>query len=111
MALVLGSYMLAGTGLAVMVSALVRTRDQMSGLSPLVSTGLAMLGGCLWPLEVVAPFMQTVAKFTPTGWAVMGLTDVVARNQGIERGDRAHARAARLRCGHARRRRKMLKFE
>lgn len=81
---VLGSYVLAGTGLAVLVSALVRTRDQLSGLSPLISTGLAMLGGCLWPLEVIAPFMQTVAKFTPTGWAVMGLTDVVARNQGMQ---------------------------
>lgn len=82
-ALVLGAYILAGTGLAVMVSALVRTRDQMSGLSPLVSTGLAMLGGCLWPLEVVSPVMQTIAKLTPTGWAVIGLTDVVARNQGV----------------------------
>ncbi|HAL30889.1 MAG TPA: hypothetical protein DCP20_09290 [Coriobacteriia bacterium] len=82
-AMVLGSYILAGTGLAVMVSALVRTRDQMSGASPLISTGLAMLGGCLWPIEVVSPAMQTIAKFTPTGWAVMGLTDVVARNQGV----------------------------
>ena len=42
-----------------------------------------MLGGCLWPIEVVSPFMQTVARLTPTGWAVIGLTDVVARNQGI----------------------------
>ncbi len=81
---VLGSYILAGTGLAVLVSALVRTRDQLSGLSPLISTGLAMLGGCLWPIEIVAPLMQTIAKLTPTGWAVMGLTDVVARNQGME---------------------------
>jgi len=83
-AMVLGSYVLAATGLAVLVSALVRTRDQMSGLSPIFATGLAMLGGCLWPIEVVGPFMQMVAKLTPTGWAVMGLTDVVARNQGIE---------------------------
>jgi ABC-2 type transport system permease protein len=83
-ALVLGSYILAGTGLAVMVSALVRTRDQMSGASPLISTGLAMLGGCLWPIEVVSPTMQTIAKLTPTGWAVMGLTDVVVRNQGLQ---------------------------
>ena len=83
-AIVLGAYVLAGTGLAVMVSALVRTRDQLGGLSPLISTGLAMLGGCLWPIEVVAPVMQTVAKLTPTGWAVIGLTDIVARNQGIE---------------------------
>ena len=82
--MVLGAYILAGTGLAVMVSALVRTRDQMGGLSPLISTALAMVGGCLWPLEIVSPFMQTVAKLTPTGWAVMGLTDVVFRNQGVE---------------------------
>ena len=82
-AMVLGSYVLAGTGLAVLVSAIVRTRDQLSGLSPLIATGLAMLGGCLWPLEVVSPVMQTVARLTPTGWAVIGLTDVVARNQGV----------------------------
>ncbi len=81
--LVLGAYILAGTGLAVMVSALVRTRDQMSGLSPLISTALAMVGGCMWPLEIVSPLMQTVARLTPTGWAVMGLTDVVFRNQGL----------------------------
>jgi len=37
----------------------------------------------MWPLEIVSPFMQTVAKLTPTGWAVMGLTDVVFRNQGV----------------------------
>jgi len=82
--MVLGSYILAATGLAILVSALVRTRDQMAGLSPIFATGLAMLGGCLWPIEVVSPFMQTIAKLTPTGWAVMGLTDIVARNQGIE---------------------------
>jgi ABC-2 type transport system permease protein len=81
-AMVLGAYVLAGTGLAVLVTALVRTRDQLGGLSPLVSTGLAMLGGCLWPIEVLSPFMQTIARLTPTGWAVIGLTDVVARNQG-----------------------------
>ncbi|MDZ4167471.1 MAG: ABC transporter permease [Coriobacteriia bacterium] len=82
--LVLGAYILAGTGLAVLVTALVRTRDQLSGLSPLISTGLAMLGGCLWPIEVVPPFMQAIAKLTPAGWAVMGLADVVARNQGLD---------------------------
>lgn len=82
-ALVLGAYVLAGTGLAVLVTALVRSRDQLGGLSPLISTGLAMLGGCLWPIEVVSPLMQTIARLTPTGWAVIGLTDVVARNQGI----------------------------
>lgn len=81
--LVLGSYILAGTGLAVLVSALVRTRNQLSGAAPLISTALAMLGGCLWPIEILSPLMKIVAMLTPTGWAVMGLTDIVARNQGL----------------------------
>jgi ABC-type multidrug transport system permease subunit len=28
--------------------------------------------------------MQNVAKATPTGWAMTGLTDVLARNHGLE---------------------------
>ncbi|MCX8007620.1 MAG: ABC transporter permease [Coriobacteriia bacterium] len=83
-ALLLGAYLLAATGLGVAVSALARTRAQMSGLTPLVATGAAMLGGCLWPIEIVPPVMQYVARLLPTGWAVAGLTDVVVRNQGIQ---------------------------
>lgn len=82
--LVLLSLVLAATGLGVMVSALVRTRGQMSALGPVLSTALAMLGGCYWPLEITTPFMQQLARFTPTGWAMIGLKDVVARGGGFE---------------------------
>ena len=83
-AMLLLSYILSVTGLAILLSSVVRSRDQLSGLMPLLSVGLSMLGGSFWPLQIVSPFMQTVAKFTPTGWAMIGLTDVVARNQGME---------------------------
>jgi len=78
------SYILAVTGLAVLLSAFVRSRDQYSGMSPLLTVGLSMIGGCFWQLEIVSPVMQFLAKLTPTGWAMLGLTDVVARNQGFE---------------------------
>lgn len=77
------SYILAVTGLAVLLSAFVRSRDQYAGLGPLLTISLAMLGGSFWPLEIVSPFMRTLAKLTPTGWAMTGLTDVVARHQGF----------------------------
>ncbi|PKQ19662.1 MAG: hypothetical protein CVT66_09100 [Actinobacteria bacterium HGW-Actinobacteria-6] len=83
-AVLLLSYILSVTGLAILLSSVVRSRDQLSGLMPLLSVGLSMLGGSFWPLQIVSPFMQTIAKFTPTGWAMIGLTDVVARNQGME---------------------------
>ena len=43
-----------------------------------------MLGGCYWPLEITSPFMQKVALATPTGWAMIGLKNTVARGLGIE---------------------------
>ncbi len=82
-ALLLFSLVLAATGLGVMVSALVRTRSQMSAVTPVLATALAMLGGCYWPVEITSPAMQVVAKFTPTGWAMAGLKDAVARGMGV----------------------------
>ncbi len=83
-ALLLFSLVLASTGLGIMISALVRTRSQMSALTPIVSTALAMLGGCYWPIEIASPFMQQLARLTPTGWAMIGLKDVVARGLGLQ---------------------------
>lgn len=83
-ALVLGALVLASTGTGVMISALVRTRNQMSAVTPVLSTALAMLGGCYWPIEITSPFMQQLAHFTPTGWAMFALKDVVARGMGVQ---------------------------
>jgi len=81
--LLLLSLVLASTGLGIMLSAMVRTRSQMSALTPVVATAFAMLGGCYWPIEITSPFMQQVARLTPTGWAMIGLKDVVARGMGL----------------------------
>lgn len=83
-AVLVAALVFAATGLGVMVSALVRTRSQMSAIGPVLSTALAMIGGCYWPIEITSPFMQTLAKFTPTGWAMVGFKDVVARGGGVE---------------------------
>jgi ABC-2 type transport system permease protein len=83
-AAVLGSLVAASTGLAIMCSVLVRTRSQLSAVAPALTTALAMLGGSYWPIEITPPFMQRVALATPTGWAMAGLKNVVARGMGIE---------------------------
>jgi ABC-2 type transport system permease protein len=63
---------------------LVRTRSQLSAVSPALTTALAMLGGCYWPIEITPPFMQSASLATPSGWAMVGLKNVVARGMGIE---------------------------
>lgn len=81
--MVLGSLILASTGLGVMLSASVRTRSQLAAMSSVLSTALAMIGGCYWPLEITPPFMQKLALATPTGWAMIGLKNTVARGMGV----------------------------
>jgi ABC-2 type transport system permease protein len=81
---VLGSLVLASTGMGIMVSVLVRTRSQLSAVSPALTTAMAMLGGCYWPIEITSPTMQKIALVTPTGWAMVGLKNVVARGMGFD---------------------------
>lgn len=80
---VLAPYVLAATGLSVLLTALVRTRGQLSAVGNMSVVALAMLGGCYWPIDIVSPVMRGIAQVTPTGWAMAGLTDVVVRNQGV----------------------------
>lgn len=81
-AVVLGAYGLTATGMGVMISALVRSRSQLSAITSVLAIALAMLGGCYWPIDIVSPAMQRVAAVTPTYWAMQGLTAVVVRDQG-----------------------------
>lgn len=83
-AMVLGALVIASTGLGVMLSALVKTRSQLSALVPVISTALAMLGGCYWSVDITPPVMQKIAMLTPTGWAMVGLKNAVARGMGVE---------------------------
>ena len=82
--LVLGALVLCSTGLGIMLSALLRTRSQLTAVTPALSTAMAMIGGCYWPLDITPPFMQKLALLTPTGWAMIGLKNTVARGMGVE---------------------------
>lgn len=81
-AMIISSFGLAATGLGVMISSLARTRGQVSALTAVGATAMSMLGGAYWPLDIVSPVMRTIALFTPVGWAMTGLTNVVVRSQG-----------------------------
>jgi ABC-2 type transport system permease protein len=80
--MIIASFGLTATGLGVMISTLARTRGQISAVTAVLATATSMLGGAYWPLDIVSPAMRTVALFTPTGWAMTGLTNVVVRYQG-----------------------------
>jgi len=60
---------LASASFGVMLASFAKTVRSAAPLAVLVSLVAAPLGGCWWPLFIVPEWMQTLAKFTPHGWA------------------------------------------
>ena len=76
-ALVLFAWAALNTSLSIVLANLVRSEAQMSGVGVLSSMILAALGGCWWPIEITADWMQTLARFLPTGWTMNAMHQLV----------------------------------
>ncbi|HKL42411.1 MAG TPA: ABC transporter permease [Clostridia bacterium] len=78
-------YVFALTGIAVFVISTVNSFKQMDALTPIVLTSMAMLGGCLWPLEIVnSKILLFLANLTPHKWAVSGLKKIMISQFSVE---------------------------
>jgi ABC-2 type transport system permease protein len=78
------SFSFAITSLGMLISAFVRTYAQVDALSTLLILPLAGLGGAMWPIEIVPDFMQRIALWLPTGWAMRGFQDILVRGLGFQ---------------------------
>jgi ABC-2 type transport system permease protein len=78
----LTSFALVSTGAAMLFGALLSNEQQAGALTPL-GLGLAALGGCMVPLEIFSPTMQTIAHITPHAWAVEGFTELIRSEAGV----------------------------
>jgi len=76
------AFALVSTGAAMLFGAVLANEQQAGALTPL-GLGLAALGGCMVPLEIFSPTMQTIAHFTPHAWAVEGFTELIRSDAGI----------------------------
>ena len=77
------TWALVGTGAGMLSGTLFKTREQAMSIGPPVGIVLGMLGGCMWPLEIVGSTMRTVGHAVPHAWAVDAWTALVARNAHI----------------------------
>lgn len=80
--MVLGSLAAAAAGLATLMGAVLSTPEQAASLGWLVSMGLAGLGGCWWPAEVMPRWLQTAAHVLPSAWAMDGLHALISFGRG-----------------------------
>jgi ABC-2 type transport system permease protein len=59
-----------GVAIVLLMGTVYRTRQQAIALGPWIGVALGMLGGCMWPLEIVPPLMKTLARLSPASWAM-----------------------------------------
>ena len=67
----------ASAGFGVMLASFVRNVRTASAAGVLTSLVLAPVGGSWWPLFITPPFMQSLARLTPHGWANGGLNKLM----------------------------------
>ncbi|TCN29621.1 ABC-2 type transport system permease protein [Kribbella orskensis] len=77
------TWALVGTGAGMLSGALFKTPDQASAIGPVIGIAFAMLGGCMWPLEIVPDAVRTVGHATPHAWAVDAWITLLSRAGGI----------------------------
>ncbi|MDF1532526.1 MAG: ABC transporter permease [ANME-2 cluster archaeon] len=74
---------LASTGLGLLVAVLVRTEDQANSVSNLLVLTMSAIGGSWWPLFIEPQFMQDMAHFTITAWAMEGFYNLLYFDLGL----------------------------
>jgi ABC-2 type transport system permease protein len=78
--LLLVAFSAVGAGAGVLMGSVFSNDQQAGGVGVVLSLGLAALGGCMLPIELFSPTMQTVAHFTPHAWALDGYAELVRRS-------------------------------
>jgi len=66
------------------LAAALRSMAQLEGIVPVVLVSTAMLGGCMWPLDIITfrPLLY-LANITPQKWALQALESLVAFNAEV----------------------------
>jgi len=83
--MVAAAFVFAVTSMGLMLSGVVKTHAQLSSITPVVLTSTSMLGGCMWPLDIVNnKVLLILAELTPQKWAVQGMENIASRGMGFE---------------------------
>ncbi len=82
-AALVGMWALVGTGAGMVSGAIFRTPEQASAIGPAVGIAFGMLGGCMWPLEIIPESVRLAGHVTPHAWAVDAWVTLLSRGGGL----------------------------
>lgn len=72
--------LMASVGL--LLGCLARNENQAVAIGVIAANVLGALGGCWWPIEITPAWMQRLALFLPTGWAMDALHKLISFRAG-----------------------------
>lgn len=77
------TFAVVSTGVGLVVGSTARTAEGAQSVGVPVAIGMAMLGGCMWPLDVVPDAMRIAGHLVPHAWAMDGWRDLVLDGGGL----------------------------
>jgi ABC-2 type transport system permease protein len=77
------AFILAATGLALMLTTFIKTEMRASSINLLVALTLAPLGGAWWPLDIVPGWMRVAGHVSPIAWAMDAYNALIFRDAGL----------------------------
>jgi ABC-2 type transport system permease protein len=67
----------------VLLGTIARSPDQAIAMGTVMGIAMGMLGGCMWPLDVVGPAMKTIGHFVPQAWAMDAFVKLIYDHASI----------------------------
>jgi ABC-2 type transport system permease protein len=61
---------LVATSIGTLLGTLLRTEEQAQTFGPPIGIAMGMLGGCMWPLDIVGETMRRAGHLMPQAWAI-----------------------------------------
>ncbi|MTI68679.1 MAG: ABC transporter permease [Firmicutes bacterium] len=75
------SFVFTVTSLGLFLSGIVKTHSQLAAISPVILTSTSMIGGAMWPLEIVnSKILLFLANLTPQKWAIEAMEEIAMYN-------------------------------
>jgi ABC-2 type transport system permease protein len=81
--LVLAMLSLAYSGAAALLSMRSRTEEQAIAVAVVLGIVCGMLGGCIYPLDVVGPAVRAVGHAVPQAWAMDAFVNLIYNHAGL----------------------------
>lgn len=77
------AFAVVSTAVGLVVGATVSDAQQAQAVGIPISVGFGMLGGCMWPLDIVPRPMQVIGHVTPHAWAMDGWQELVFEGNSL----------------------------